>query len=901
MLRVREAAWLVVSGICLLSTLSEAFFAPPPISGIFVATSQAGSRQRRTSLDESPTPLDTNSIPANAFSALDLAPFLNHLKSYACTKRGEQSILALIPTERREGRGPSLFGSMNRSSQRKQRFSAISRSTASTKFDDILHHALPVATSAADAVQEYRLVGEAMDMLNCQNDSSGKKVVKLPPMFQLFDGNTESDEDEWVEICMNSRLDAYQEIDLETILQAECLVKLLLDTYNWSSMDGVESSYPGLVGVVTEMSACVEYLYSLYITLESAVEIHRPKASLSDGKFYMFQLASGSGRFPELDSLRDSEEKLLLKIKGSKSADNDINNHRQLATIREEISILEQQITNAMIASMIDAAPHVQRALRALARLDVIFARAAFACEWGGVIPEVRNESSINVKDFVHPVLALDKSIRDVVPVDLFLPGQVLMISGPNAGGKTLSLKSFGLAACFVKLGIPITVLRKPSEDCKVRVDFFDDIFVQIGDNQDLIAGESTLMARLNACSALIQRMETTDVAGKLVLLDELGGGTDPFAGAALSTAILEKLCTDTMCKIVATTHSPQLKALSLDDERFQSASVLLESQEGDENEQNNILDSAKMKPTFKLHYGFATESYPLGAASRCKPSLPDDVIRRAAELMSKGSDGDDTVEALRRHMIALEQERSTAKKLTEEAREMFNEVAEYKRDMIQKLQSSESDLSRLEARLNNIYETLSNDETRDSYELVGDGLSSLRLMRKAIKSEEELLSEKGLRRVSDTHSFYDNESVVIVAEGEWQWQNAVVRINDNMDSSNNEETITVVPSLDLAFGVEETSQTLLSVKRKDLAVWDIPDADWGFQDQYAYGSTSYSERKKSSTNVLEILKQVGETKQTKARTVQTTTPSFTSARERKAAGKKSATKEKGGKKGKKK
>ncbi|KAL7433928.1 hypothetical protein ACHAXM_003851 [Skeletonema potamos] len=556
-----------------------------------------------------------------------------------------------------------------------------------------------------------------------------------------------------------------------------------------------------------------------------------------------------------------------------------------------------------MISSMIDAAPHVRRALHALARLDVIFARAAFACEWNGVIPEIRNETVINVKDFVHPLLALEKSVRDVVPVDLFLPGQVLMITGPNAGGKTLSLKSFGLTACFVKLGIPITVLRKPSEDCKVRVDFFEDIFVNIGDNQDLIAGESTLMARLNACSALIQRMETQiGVAGKLVLLDELGGGTDPFAGAALSTAILEKLCTDTMCKIVATTHSPQLKALSLDDERFQSASVLLESQESDESEQSNIiLDSAKMKPTFKLHYGFATESFPLGAASRCKPSLPDDVIRRAAELMSKGSDGDDTVEALRRHMISLENELKLTKKLTEEAREMVKEVAAYKRDMVGKLQSSESNLSRLEARLENIYETLSNDETRGSYELVGDGLSSLRLLRKAVKSEEELLSDKGLRRVSETHSFYDNESVVIVAEGEWQWQSAVVKISNSTDSSSNEETITVVPSLDLAFGVEETSQALLSVKRQDLAVWDVPDANWGFQDEYAYDSNIYSARKKLSTNVLEILKQVGETKPTKFRTVQTTTPSFTSARERKAAGKKSAAKEKGGKKGKKK
>lgn len=881
-------AWIAGGIDILLMNAADAFV--PPMSKTIHVT-KASIRRRRTYLDDSAAPLE--SIPSNAYSSLDLVPFLKHLKSYACTKRGEQSILALIPatpSREEEGRKLSLFGS-NRSSRRKRQFGANSYSNSESKFDDTLHHAFPVAASVEDAVQEYRLVEEAMDMLDCQNDF--EKKSSLPPMFNLINGDTGSDEDEWIGLCMNNRLDVYQEIDLETILQAECLVKLLLDTYNWASIDGVKTSYPGLVAVVVEMSTCIEYISNLYNTIAGTVEIGRESSNL-----YKFQLASGD-RFPELDSLRDREDKLLLKIKGSKIADNDINNHRQLATIREEISILEQQTTNALIASMVDAAPHVQQAQNTLARLDVIFARAAYACEWGGKIPRVGIESIINVKEFVHPVLALEKSIQDVVPVDLSLPSQALMISGPNAGGKTLSLKSFGLTACFVKLGIPITV-RKSAQNSEVRVDFFDNIFVQIGDNQDLISGESTLMARLNACSTIIHKMNTTDdVGGKLVLLDELGGGTDPFAGAALSTAILEKLCNDNMCKIVATTHSPQLKALSLDDERFSSASVLLESQERDESEQNSILDSAMMKPTFKLHYGFATESYPLGAASRCNPSLPADVILRAADLMSEGNDGENTVEALRRHMAALEHERSTAKQLTEEAQLMLNEVATYKRDMICKLQSSESNLSRLEARLQNIYETLRNDKTRDSYEVVGDGLSSLRLLRKVVKSEEELLSEKGLRRVSDRHSFYDNESVVIIAEGEFQWQNAVVRMKESEDGSGSkdEETITVVPSLDLAFGVEDSSQTILLVRRKDVAVWDIPDADWGFQDEYGYGSTSYSARRKSSSNVLEKLKQVGETKPTKPRNIPTKTPSFTSARERKAAGKKSGVKEKKGKK----
>ena len=524
---MRRLIKFIVATFCMLKTINawilqysvaRTYFSGRSPSCLH-ATSSASIDSATQTGQEHPDP-----IPANAFTALDLATFLIHLKSYACTKRGEQSILSLIPLStsslkehRREGQKQSLFGS-NRQLQRKQRYAAAGSrsSTRSTKVNGHHHHVLPIAKSAEDCVNEYKLVQEAMDLLN--SSSIGNDVLQVPPIFNLSDGDTGSDEDDWVEACMSSQLDIYQEIDLETILQAECLVKLLLDTHDWAK----ESPYSGLAGVVGEMDGCAKHLSKLYYTLEGAVEIVRPKGTANGSFYYMFQLASGNGRFPELDALHEREVNLLQKMKGNKIADSDMNNHRQLATLREEISILEKQTTNMLIASMIDAAPHVERALDVLARLDVIFARALFALDYNGVIPEVGDESSIIVKNFVHPVLALEKSISGVVPIDLLQPGPVLVISGPNAGGKTLALKSFGLAACFVKLGIPITVNRIPSEESEVRVDFFENIFVQIGDSQDLLLGESTLMARLNSCSKLIQRMETTKIGGTLALLDEL-------------------------------------------------------------------------------------------------------------------------------------------------------------------------------------------------------------------------------------------------------------------------------------------------------------------------------------------------------------------------------------------
>jgi DNA mismatch repair protein MutS2 len=169
---------------------------------------------------------------------------------------------------------------------------------------------------------------------------------------------------------------------------------------------------------------------------------------------------------------------------------------------------------------MTRAAPDVDLAFDALARLDVIFAKAAFGLEWNGVIPEVGEDGKVNVHKFIHPVLAIEKQFetdnglgpQKIVPIDLLMPGrgsyQALLISGPNSGGKTLALKSFGLAAALVKLALPIT-LAQVSDDDPVVVDYFRDIFAEIGDNQSLLSGESTLMARLNSLSALIEKSST--------------------------------------------------------------------------------------------------------------------------------------------------------------------------------------------------------------------------------------------------------------------------------------------------------------------------------------------------------------------------------------------------------
>lgn len=437
--------------------------------------------------------------------------------------------------------------------------------------------------------------------------------------------------------------------------------------------------------------------------------------------------------------------------------------------------------------------------------------------------------------------------------------------SGPNGGGKTLALKSFGLVAIMVKLGLPITVSRGFQESSPPVVDFFEDVLVEVGDSQSISKQESTLMARLNALASLIENMSSSNSDdAKLVLLDELGGGTDPVAGSALAQSICEKLISaNPACKLVATTHSPQLKALSISDDRFESASVLM---------------SNEKSPIFELSYGTTGESFALEAARRCRPSLPDDVIDRAADLMNGGDDG--AADSLRRYLLALEQEQQNAKELAKETKATWKEVSEYKDDMISKIQVSRMQLSRLENRLESIFDTLKKEDTRDLFELVGDSLEELRLLKRKVQTEEELLSEKGLRRVSDSYSFYDGETVVIIAEGEWKGYDAVVKSVDADDPL----SVTVVPVLDLFAINEDHSQEPLVLRRRDVAVFDYPD--WGFTDDTYVGADPSSNRKQSGSNVLSVLSTLNtsNTNTPNIKTKDENAATFTSARHRKAA-----------------
>ena len=294
----------------------------------------------------------------------------------------------------------------------------------------------------------------------------------------------------------------------------------------------------------------------------------------------------------------------------------------------------------------------------------------------------------------------------------------------------------------------------------------------------------------------------------------------------------------------------------------------------------SNDISKYSRKPTYELSYGITGESYALGAASRCQPPLPIGVIDRAAQLMTKdGATGDIT---LSNHIDALDRELLATKDARNDAERIHRELCLAKDDTITKLQASDIYLSRLERRLESIYETLRKDD-KNVFELVGKSLDELKLVRKKVKSEEELLAEKGLRRVPDNYSFYDGETVVIISEGQFKGYNAVVKINEieHSETDPSYSKVTVLPTLDL-FSLEE-EEPLLELRRTDIAIWDYPDS---FNEPSGYVSPKYS-RSNTSEKVISLLSTLNvDNKTTAKRNDQRDAPSdsFKSSRQRKAS-----------------
>jgi DNA mismatch repair protein MutS2 len=314
----------------------------------------------------------------------------------------------------------------------------------------------------------------------------------------------------------------------------------------------------------------------------------------------------------------------------------------------------EQEEVERVLRELTDLLrPHrdaMTESLDALAELDSLYARARYAvrfqCTPAAFVPA---REGFDVRDGRHPLL-LAKGI-DVVPfsVGLTADERTLLVSGPNTGGKTVFLKALGLVSAMSQAGIPAPV------GAESRVPVFDDVFADVGDEQSIEASLSTFSAHLKNLSEIL-RLATRD---SLVLIDELGSGTDPQEGAALGWAILESL-TARGTTTLASTHLGQLKELASQLSGVVNASLQF--------------DAVQLAPTYRLIKGVPGRSYGISIARRL--NLPVEVVARAEERIPQGErDMAALIERLERKEKELEEREREARAMQDDERERLASV----------------------------------------------------------------------------------------------------------------------------------------------------------------------------------------------------------------------------------
>ena len=345
----------------------------------------------------------------------------------------------------------------------------------------------------------------------------------------------------------------------------------------------------------------------------------------------------------------------------------DANNDIKVLQGKERDEIM--RILYELSAEAGDFAESIKHSYESAIRLNLIFAKAHLAYKMKATKPILNNEGIICLKKARHPLIDPKK----VVATDIALGDEydTLVITGPNTGGKTVSLKTLGLLTLMTMCGLLIPVADRS------RVSVFNNILVDIGDEQSIAQSLSTFSSHM---VNIIDIMKKSDDKS-LILIDELGAGTDPVEGAALAVSIIEAL-REKGAIIAATTHYAELKAYALDTPGVTNGCC--------------EFDIETLCPTYKLLIGVPGRSNAFAILKHL--GMTQDVIDNAKAIV--GSDNRDfeaVLEKLEASRHALEEERKIAEEMTERARKI-EEKAQSEMDKIETLKARELDKAKREA-----------------------------------------------------------------------------------------------------------------------------------------------------------------------------------------------------------
>ncbi|HIK31979.1 MAG TPA: endonuclease MutS2 [Oscillatoriales cyanobacterium M59_W2019_021] len=338
-----------------------------------------------------------------------------------------------------------------------------------------------------------------------------------------------------------------------------------------------------------------------------------------------------------------------------------VENNNQLRQLVRRERAAEDVVLRSLTEQVAAVQEDLERLLYIVTTLDLAVARARYSYWLEANPPHFVEGERITLRQLRHPLLVWQhkhEQGREVVPTDIAIPPQirVVTITGSNTGGKTVTLKTLGLAVLMAKVGLFVPA-REP-----VELPWFSQVLADMGDEQSLEQNLSTFSGHIRRICRILEALEV-EGNRSLVLLDEVGAGTDPSEGSALAIALLQSLA-DRSRLTVATTHFGELKALKYQDDRFENASV--------------EFDDVSLSPTYRLLWGIPGRSNALNIARRL--GLDPAVVDRAQTYVAPGASAD-----VNEAIAGLEDQRRRQEAKAEEAAQLVAQAERLNREIAAK------------------------------------------------------------------------------------------------------------------------------------------------------------------------------------------------------------------------
>ena len=400
-----------------------------------------------------------------------------------------------------------------------------------------------------------------------------------------------------------------------------------------------------------------------------------------------------------------------------------INNNLTSLKVEEQEEI--RKILKQLTALVLIQEKEIINNNKIIGEFDFLSAKSLYAGQINAEIASISKEQIIDLVDARHPLIDSRKVIANTYHIDS--DKRILVISGPNAGGKTVSLKTVGLLTMMNQCGLAIPV-------SKATLGFFKNIYIDIGDNQSLSDNLSTFSAHMSQLGEITSRVKGKD----LVLIDELGTGTDPKEGEALAFSIMKTL-EDSHALAMISSHFSALKEYAFLSQHVENSSM--------------VFDEEKLLPTYHFRMGAPGKSYALDVATRY--GINENIVTSAKDYLSK-QEGNDVNELL-----------NVLQKKLDEANKLLDIAQKEKKEALEELKKVESEKELLKEKREKLLESVKEEKQQiidNAKEEVGEILSAL--SRGDIKPHEVVNLKKRLEELEDAPEsiVYDEE----IKEGDY-------------------------------------------------------------------------------------------------------------------------------------